>query len=155
MFEPNYRVSSRNYDLDAVTYVPYKNKLTSYSDTVDFTAYGLDGTTVEGQVVIYLNSNAGTSITSRGVVFGKANLTKVLQETFLQNRDADLAYVTFYLPEAEEVRSITTSPPPWTRTWSAATGSTMWTRTRTIRVSTSLDLVAFVPGVGPMARSLS
>ena len=67
MFEPNYRVSSRNYDLDAVTYVPYKNKLTSYSDTVDFTAYGLDGTTVEGQVVIYLNSNAGTSITSRGV----------------------------------------------------------------------------------------
>ena len=31
-----------------MTYVPYKNKLTSYSDTVDFTAYGLDGTTCGG-----------------------------------------------------------------------------------------------------------
>ena len=102
-FEPNYRVSSKNYDLDKVTYEPDEDKLTTYTDTIEFTAYGTDGDTeVDGTVIIQLNSSAGTVITSRGVVFGKGNLTKLLEETFAQNRDADLAYVQFYLPDPEE-----------------------------------------------------
>ena len=152
MFEPNYRVSSRNYDLDAVTYVPYKNKLTSYSDTVDFTAYGLDGTTVEGQVVIYLNSNAGTSITSRGVVFGKANLTKVLQETFLQNRDADLAYVTFYLPEAEEGTLYYNFTSALDKNLVRSDRQYYVDPDKNDKSQYSLDLVAFVPAAGTYGK---
>ena len=102
-FEPNYKTSSKNYDLDKVTYEPDEDKLTTYTDTIEFTAYGTDGKTeVDGTVIIQLNSAAGTVITSRGVVFGRGNLTKLLEETFAQNRDADLAYVQFYLPDPEE-----------------------------------------------------
>lgn len=149
MFEPNYRTSSKNYDLDAVTYVPYQGKLSAYTDTLNFTAYGTDNTSVEGQVVIYLNSSTGTTITSRGVVFGKANLTKLLQETFRQNRDAELAYVTFYLPEAEEGTLY--------YNFSSALNKNLVRSDKAYWVDPAkdqygLDLVAFVPAAGTYGK---
>ena len=142
-FEPNYRVSSKNYDLDKVTYEPDEDKLTTYTDTIEFTAYGTDGDTeVDGTVLIQLNSSAGTVITSRGVVFGKGNLTKLLEETFAQNRDADLAYVQFYLPDPEEGKLYYNFSKVLT---SSEVSSREYYYVDPEKKQPDLDLVAFVP----------
>ena len=142
-FEPNYRVSSKNYDLDKVTYEPDEDKLTTYTDTIEFTAYGTDGDTeVDGTVLIQLNSSAGTVITSRGVVFGKGNLTKLLEETFAQNRDADLAYVQFYLPDPEEGKLYYNFSKVLT---SSEVDSREYYYVDPEKKQLDLDLVAFVP----------
>ena len=142
-FEPNYKTSSKNYDLDKVTYEPDEDKLTTYTDTIDFTAYGTDGKTeVDGTVLIQLNSSAGTVITSRGVVFGKGNLTKLLEETFAQNRDADLAYVQFYLPDPEEGKLYYNFSKVLT---SSEVSSREYYYVDPEKKQLDLDLVAFVP----------
>ena len=142
-FEPNYKTSSKNYDLDKVTYEPDEDKLTTYTDTIEFTAYGTDGDTeVDGTVIIQLNSSAGTVITSRGVVFGKGNLTKLLEETFAQNRDADLAYVQFYLPDPEEGKLYYNFSKVLT---SSEVDSREYYYVDPEKKQPDLDLVAFVP----------
>ena len=142
-FEPNYKTSSKNYDLDKVTYEPDEDKLTTYTDTIEFTAYGTDGDTeVDGTVIIQLNSSAGTVITSRGVVFGKGNLTKLLEETFAQNRDADLAYVQFYLPDPEEGKLYYNFSKVLT---SSEVDSREYYYVDPEKKQLDLDLVAFVP----------
>ena len=142
-FEPNYKTSSKNYDLDKVTYEPDEDKLTTYTDTISFTAYGTDGDTeVDGTVLIQLNSSAGTVITSRGVVFGKGNLTKLLEETFAQNRDADLAYVQFYLPDPEEGKLYYNFSKVLT---SSEVDSREYYYVDPEKKQLDLDLVAFVP----------
>ena len=142
-FEPNYKTSSKNYDLDKVTYEPDEDKLTTYTDTIEFTAYGTDGDTeVDGTVLIQLNSSAGTVITSRGVVFGKGNLTKLLEETFAQNRDADLAYVQFYLPDPEEGKLYYNFSKVLT---SSEVSSREYYYVDPEKKQPDLDLVAFVP----------
>ena len=142
-FEPNYKTSSKNYDLDKVTYEPDEDKLTTYTDTIEFTAYGTDGDTeVDGTVLIQLNSSAGTVITSRGVVFGKGNLTKLLEETFAQNRDADLAYVQFYLPDPEEGKLYYNFSKVLT---SSEVSSREYYYVDPEKKQLDLDLVAFVP----------
>ena len=142
-FEPNYKTSSKNYDLDKVTYEPDEDKLTTYTDTIEFTAYGTDGDTeVDGTVIIQLNSSAGTVITSRGVVFGKGNLTKLLEETFAQNRDADLAYVQFYLPDPEEGKLYYNFSKVLT---SSEVSSREYYYVDPEKKQPDLDLVAFVP----------
>lgn len=142
-FEPNYKTSSKNYDLDKVTYEPDEDKLTTYTDSIAFTAYGTDGDTeVDGTVIIQLNSSAGTVITSRGVVFGTGKLTKLLEETFAQNRDADLAYVQFYLPDPEEGKLYYNYSKVLT---SSEVSSREYYYVDPEKKQLDLDLVAFVP----------
>ena len=101
-FEPNYKSSSKNYDLDTVTYVPDEDRTSTYTDTYSFTAYNTKGDKFYGTVIITVGGGSSTTITSRGVVFGTAELTELLEETFKEEKGATLNYVTFTLPDADE-----------------------------------------------------
>ena len=101
-FEPNYKSSSKNYDLDTVTYVPDEDRTSTYTDTYSFTAYNTKGDKFYGSVIITVGGGSSTTITSRGVVFGTAELTELLEETFKEEKGATLNYVTFTLPDADE-----------------------------------------------------
>ena len=101
-FQPNYKSSSSYYDLDTVTYVPDEDRTSTYTDTYEFTAYNTKGDKYYGSVIITVGGGSSTTITSRGVVFGTADLTELLEDTFKEEKGATLKYVTFTLPDADE-----------------------------------------------------
>lgn len=95
-FEPNYVSSSKNYDLDAVTYVPSTSMKSETTVTIPFTAYSTTGKHSSGIVSIDLNKET-TTITSYGVGFGNGNysIADSIADTYKTNTNATLGYVTF------------------------------------------------------------
>ena len=95
-FEPNYVSSSKNYDLDTVTYVPNSTMKAETTVTIPFTAYSTTGKSVTGTVSIDLNKET-TTITSYGVGFGNGtnSIADSIADTYKTNTNATLGYVTF------------------------------------------------------------
>ena len=95
-FEPNYVSSSKNYDLDAVTYVPSTSMKSETTVTIPFTAYSTTGKHSSGIVSIDLNKET-TTITSYGVGFGNGNysIADYIADTYKANTNTTLGYVTF------------------------------------------------------------
>ena len=79
---------------------PDEDRTSTYTDTYSFTAYNTKGDKFYGTVIITVGGGSSTTITSRGVVFGTAELTELLEETFKEEKGATLNYVTFTLPDA-------------------------------------------------------
>lgn len=95
-FEPNYVSSSKNYDLDAVTYVPSTSMKSETTVTIPFTAYSTTGKHSSGIVSIDLNKET-TTITSYGVGFGNGtnSIADYIADTYKANTNTTLGYVTF------------------------------------------------------------
>lgn len=95
-FEPNHVSSSKNYDLDTVTYVPSTSMKSETTVTIPFTAYSTTGKHTSGIVNIDLNKET-TTITSYGVGFGNGNysIADSIADTYKTNTNATLGYVTF------------------------------------------------------------
>ena len=95
-FEPNYVSSSKNYDLDTVTYVPSTSMKSETTVTIPFTAYSTTGKSVTGTVSIDLNRET-TTITSYGVGFGNGtnSIADIIADTYKTNTNSTLGYVTF------------------------------------------------------------
>ena len=95
-FEPNYVSSSKNYDLDTVTYVPSTSMKSETTVTIPFTAYSTTGKHSSGIVSIDLNKET-TTITSYGVGFGNGtnSIADYIAETYKANTNTTLGYVTF------------------------------------------------------------
>lgn len=95
-FEPNYVSSSKNYDLDAVTYVPSTSMKSETTVTIPFTAYSTTGKHSSGIVSIDLNKET-TTITSYGVGFGNGtnSIADYIADTYKTNTNTTLGYVTF------------------------------------------------------------
>lgn len=95
-FEPNYVSSSKNYDLDAVTYVPSTSMKSETTVTIPFTAYSTTGKHASGIVSIDLNKET-TTITSYGVGFGNGtnSIADYIADTYKANTNTTLGYVTF------------------------------------------------------------
>lgn len=93
--------SSGQKDLNTVTYEPQSNK-DDYTVEIPFTAYGEDDGEYKGVVVVKVGETAnGDTISSRGVVFGTAKVTKALEDAYEDETDGELEYVTFELPDVE------------------------------------------------------
>ncbi len=93
-------VTTSDYDLGSVYYVPASNKTAEYIDSFNFTAVDLYGLKPQyGSVTVELNAKS-TSITSRGVVLGTTH-SKAIADTYSTNTGAKLGYVVFDLPEAK------------------------------------------------------
>ena len=95
-FEPNYVSSSKNYDLDTVTYVPSTSMKSETTVTIPFTAYSTTGKHSSGIVSIDLNKET-TTITSYGVGFGNGSnsIADYIADTYKANTNTTLGYVTF------------------------------------------------------------
>ncbi len=148
-FEANYKSSSKNYDLDTVTYVPDEDRTSTYTDTISFKAYNTKGDDFSGTVIITVGGGSSTTITSRGVVFGTAELTELLEDTFKEEKGATLNYVTFTLPDADEGKLF--------YDFSDMLSSTLVKSTDKFYVDPSskdkgLDDVAFVPAAGTYGK---
>ena len=148
-FEANYKSSSKNYDLDTVTYVPDEDRTSTYTDTYEFTAYNTKGDDFSGTVIITVGGGSSTTITSRGVVFGTAELTELLEDTFKEEKGATLNYVTFTLPDADEGKLFYDFSDMLSSTLVKSTDKFYVDPARTEK---DLDDVAFVPAAGTYGK---
>ena len=148
-FQPNYRSSSSYYDLDTVTYVPDEDRTSTYTDTYEFTAYNTKGDKFYGSVIITVGGGSSTTITSRGVVFGTAELTELLEDTFKEEKGATLNYVTFTLPDADEGKLFYDFSDMLSSTLVKSTDKFYVDPARTEK---DLDDVAFVPAAGTYGK---
>ena len=148
-FEANYKSSSKNYDLDTVTYVPDEDRTSTYTDTYEFTAYNTRGDKFYGTVIITVGGGSSTTITSRGVVFGTAELTELLEDTFKEEKGATLNYVTFTLPDADEGKLFYDFSDMLSSTLVKSTDKFYVDPARTEK---GLDDVAFVPAAGTYGK---
>ena len=148
-FEANYKSSSKNYDLDTVTYVPDEDRTSTYTDTYEFTAYNTKGDEYYGSVIITVGGGSSTTITSRGVVFGTAELTELLEDTFKEEKGATLNYVTFTLPDADEGKLFYDFSDMLSSTLVKSTDKFYVDPARTEK---DLDDVAFVPAAGTYGK---
>ena len=148
-FQPNYKSSSSYYDLDTVTYVPDEDRTSTYTDTYEFTAYNTKGDKYYGSVIITVGGGSSTTITSRGVVFGTAELTELLEDTFKEEKGATLNYVTFTLPDADEGKLFYDFSDMLSSTLVKSTDKFYVDPARTEK---GLDDVAFVPAAGTYGK---
>ena len=148
-FEANYKSSSKNYDLDTVTYVPDEDRTSTYTDTYSFTAYNTKGDDFSGTVIITVGGGSSTTITSRGVVFGTAELTELLEDTFKEEKGATLNYVTFTLPDADEGKLFYDFSDMLSSTLVKSSDKFYVDPARTEK---DLDDVAFVPAAGTYGK---
>ena len=148
-FQPNYKSSSSYYDLDTVTYVPDEDRTSTYTDTYEFTAYNTKGDKYYGSVIITVGGGSSTTITSRGVVFGTAELTELLEETFKEEKGATLNYVTFTLPDADEGKLFYDFSDMLSSTLVKSSDKFYVDPARTEK---DLDDVAFVPAAGTYGK---
>ena len=148
-FQPNYKSSSSYYDLDTVTYVPDEDRTSTYTDTYSFTAYNTKGDKFYGSVIITVGGGSSTTITSRGVVFGTAELTELLEETFKEEKGAALNYVTFTLPDADEGKLFYDFSDMLSSTLVKSSDKFYVDPARTEK---DLDDVAFVPAAGTYGK---
>ena len=148
-FQPNYKSSSSYYDLDTVTYVPDEDRTSTYTDTYEFTAYNTKGNKYYGSVIITVGGGSSTTITSRGVVFGTAELTELLEDTFKEEKDATLNYVTFTLPDADEGKLFYDFSDMLSSTLVKSSDKFYVDPARTEK---DLDDVAFVPAAGTYGK---
>ena len=148
-FQPNYKSSSSYYDLDTVTYVPDEDRTSTYTDTISFKAYNTKGDDFSGTVIITVGGGSSTTITSRGVVFGTADLTELLEETFKEEKGAELNYVTFTLPDADEGKLFYDFSDMLSSTLVKSTDKFYVDPARTEK---GLDDVAFVPAAGTYGK---
>ena len=148
-FQPNYKSSSSYYDLDTVTYVPDEDRTSTYTDTYEFTAYNTKGNKYYGSVIITVGGGSSTTITSRGVVFGTAELTELLEDTFKEEKGATLNYVTFTLPDADEGKLFYDFSDMLSSTLVKSSDKFYVDPARTEK---DLDDVAFVPAAGTYGK---
>ena len=148
-FQPNYKSSSSYYDLDTVTYVPDEDRTSTYTDTISFKAYNTKGDDFSGTVIITVGGGSSTTITSRGVVFGTAELTELLEETFKEEKGAALNYVTFTLPDADEGKLFYDFSDMLSSTLVKSSDKFYVDPARTEK---DLDDVAFVPAAGTYGK---
>ena len=148
-FQPNYKSSSSYYDLDTVTYVPDEDRTSTYTDTYEFTAYNTKGDKYYGSVIITVGGGSSTTITPRGVVFGTAELTELLEETFKEEKGAALNYVTFTLPDADEGKLFYDFSDMLSSTLVKSSDKFYVDPARTEK---DLDDVAFVPAAGTYGK---